>query len=71
MIVGKSVMNIVAAILLFLLIVFLIVKCVLSYKDDSHTLKKEAESAISPVEVEMKPQTEPKEPKEPKEPAAE
>ena len=55
-------MNIVAAILLFLLILYLVVKCALSYKDDSHTLKKTSESAISPVEVDIPAETEPTEP---------
>ena len=44
-------MNVVAAILLFLLILYLIIKCVLSYKDDAQVLKKE--TIVSPVEVEL------------------
>lgn len=44
-------MNVVAAILLFLLILYLIIKCVLSYKEDAQVLKKE--TGVSPVEVEM------------------
>lgn len=49
-------MNVVAGLLLFLIILFLIIKCVLSTQEDKRAIQKIFEKKeLSPVEIEMQP----------------